>query len=52
MFSGIFARLRKFPKVTGLEMERPMRIELTPEPWQIWGQRNFRNLRGTFRSIQ
>jgi len=32
-------------------MERPMRIELTPEPWQISRQWNFRNLQGTFRNI-
>ena len=29
-----------------------MRIELTPEPWQIYSQRNFRSLQDTFRSIQ
>ncbi len=28
-----------------------MSIELTPEPWQISRQWNFRNLQGTFRSI-
>jgi len=35
-----------------LIMERPIGIEPTPEPWQVWSQRNIRNLRGTFRSIE
>ncbi len=46
--AGFFGRLRKFPE----EMERPMRIELTPEPWQICRERSVNNLRGTFRSTK
>jgi hypothetical protein len=34
------------------EMERPIGIEPTPEPWQIYKERCVNNLRGTFRSTQ
>jgi len=33
-------------------MERPIGIEPTPEPWQIWREWIVKDLRGTFRSTK
>ena len=33
-------------------MERPMRIELTPEPWQVCKERSIKDLRGGFESVR